>query len=155
MLAARGPELEHYNWPLDRNALYRFVVDNALTPDTIAVIGHTGGTVGNWLRIRENTRGTDLVDGAATIQVGGNYWRVLPAATLSGNSVLTLGTTNASSGDIITITRLDTGAFTYAVANGGAGAGTLVTFPVSVEAFGDFQFDGTNWSKMRAAQMLT
>ena len=148
-----GPEVEHYNVPLDMPALFRFVVGSSDTADSVAVLSHNGGTAGRWLRVRLPIKGSDLTDADATIQVGGNYWRVLPAATLSANRQLTLGTTNAAAGDQITITRQDVGAFTYAVVNGGAGAGTLVTLPVSKAAFADFYYDGTNWLLVRAATM--
>lgn len=96
---------------------------------------------------RQNAaKGADLTDAAATIVIGGGTWRVLPASTLSANRVLTLGTTGAVAGDKIEVTRLDTGAYTYAVANGGVGAGTLVTLAASKVASATFQFDGTNWA---------
>jgi len=92
------------------------------------------------LRIR------DLTDADVTIQRSQGAWRVLPAATLSADHAATLGTTGAAAGDQITITRLDATANAYAVINGGAGAGTLVTFPASKIGFGVFQYDGTNWA---------
>lgn len=90
--------------------------------------------------------GTALTDADATIQVGGGNWRVLPAATLSTNRQLTLGTTSAVAGDQIELTRLDLTANTYTIINGGAGAGTLLVFPVSKLGCAKFQFDGTNWA---------
>ncbi len=89
--------------------------------------------------------GTALTNTASqTIQVTEGQWRKL--ATLGQNGTLTLGTTGAIAGDRIEITRNSTDAFTYAVVNGGAGAGTLVTFPVSKAGSAVFQFDGTNWA---------
>ncbi|MFQ5425417.1 MAG: hypothetical protein ACE5F9_15740 [Phycisphaerae bacterium] len=148
-----GPMVEHYNVPLDMPALYRFAVGDTSTADGVAVLSHNGGTAGRWLRVRLPIKGSDLTDADATIQVGGNYWRVLPAATLSANRQLTLGTTNAAAGDIVTVTRLDMTANTYAIVNGGPAAGTLVTLAVSVKAFADLYFDGTDWLLMRAAAM--
>lgn len=91
-------------------------------------------------------KGTDLTNADATIQISAGRWRVLPAATLSANRVLTLGTTGAVAGDTFEITRLDTTAFTYAIANGGGGGGTLITFPVSKTACARCRYDGTNWA---------
>ncbi len=153
MASDRGPQVPHYNMPLNMPALYKWVPGSTATVDGVMVLGHSGGTSGRWIRARMQLQGDDLGDGNATIQVGGNLWRVLPAGTLSTNSQLTLGTTNAAEGDIITITRLDIGAYTYAVVNGGPAAGTLTTFPVSTKAFGDFYFNGTNWTPQRAAVM--
>jgi len=90
--------------------------------------------------------GASLTDAAATILVSAGKWRVLPAATLSAARVLTLGTTGAVAGDIITVTRLDVTANTYTIANGGGGGGNVVVFPVSKQSFADCYFDGTNWS---------
>lgn len=90
--------------------------------------------------------GANLTDADATIQITAGAWRKLPAATLSAGRALTLGTTGAVAGDQITVTRLDATANTYAVINGGAGAGTLLTMPASKVNFGLFQFDGTNWA---------
>lgn len=91
-------------------------------------------------------KGTNLTDASVTIQVTQGPWRALPAATLSANRSITLGTTGAFAGDKITITRLDVTAFTLAIVNGGVGAGTLITYPVSKLGSGIFQFDGTNWA---------
>lgn len=90
--------------------------------------------------------GAALTDADATIQIGEGAWRRLPAATLGATRTVTLGTTGAVAGDQITITRLDTTANTFVIVNGGAGAGTLYTFPVSVVGGAKFQFDGTNWA---------
>ncbi len=145
-----GLNLPSYVVPLDQPRLYRWAVGDLLTPDSITVLDHSGGVAGNWLEVVEDDAGAALTDANATIQVGGNRWRVLPAATLSANRILTLGTTNAQAGHTIDVTRLDAEAFTYAIANGGAGAGTLITFPVSARYWAKLQFDGTNW-KLRAA----
>lgn len=70
----------------------------------------------------------------------------LPNATLSANRTLTLDTTGTpATGEIIRVNRLDSNAFTYAIINGGPGAGTKLTFAASVRAAADFKFDGTNW----------
>lgn len=154
MTARVGPAVPHYNMPLDRGRVFRFVEASVLTADDITVITTNGqGTQGRWLLVREPTKGVDLTDTASqSITVSGDFYRRFP--TVSQTSTVTLDTTNAEAGDVITITRTDTSAFTVAVINGGPGAGTLVTFLVSVQAFGDFYFDGTNWEKQRAATML-
>lgn len=90
--------------------------------------------------------GANLADADATITKAQGSWRKLPAATLSANRAVTLGTTGANPGDQITVTRLDLTAFTLAFINGGAGAGTLYTMPVSKLGWAKFQFDGTNWA---------
>ena len=69
----------------------------------------------------------------------------MPAATLTANRTVTLGVTSAVKGDEFHITRADVGAFTLALVNGGPGAGTLLTLPVSKAGFGHFKFNGTDW----------
>jgi hypothetical protein len=94
--------------------------------------------------------GTDLTDTATqTIQISGGSWRKLPL--LGQGGALTLSAVGAAAGDQITITRSDTHAFTYDIINGGPGAGTLFTMPVSKAAFVDVQFDGTNWALKKFA----
>lgn len=149
-----NPPIAKYRIHLDKgNALYRFAPGDSLTPDDHAVITGSGGTAGNWILVRVARRGSDLTDANATIQVGGKEWRVLPAATLSANRTLTLGTTNAAAGDAIDITRLDLTANTYAIVNGGVGAGTLCTLPASQRWWIRVEFDGTNWSLCAGGQL--
>lgn len=152
--ADQGPLLEHYAIPLDQPSLYRWIVGDSSTVNGETVLGHTGGTVGRWLRVRPQLLGANLTNAPATIYAGEKAWRRLPAGTLTANRVLTLGTTGASAGDTITVTRLDVSAWTYAVVNGGAGAGTLITLPASQKWFADFYFDGTDWLLVRAGQMV-
>ncbi len=96
-------------------------------------------------------KGANLTDAAATIQWSDGLRRVLPAATLSAARILTLGVAAGADGRLpvrgvrIEITRLDVTANTYAIANGGAGAGTLKTMAVSVLGYAMAEFDGTNW----------
>lgn len=153
MAADVGPRIEHYNMPLDFPRLYKFVVGSTATADGVAVLDHNGGTAGKWLLVRTPVKGDNLTNADATIHVGGGFWRVLPASTLSDNRVLTLGTTNAAEGDVVTVTRLDAEAYTYAIANGGGGGGTLTTFASATPSWADFYYDGTNWSLMRAGEM--
>lgn len=100
-------------------------------------------------QLEDNSRGdagAALTDAPATITVAQGKWRVLPAATLTATRAFTLSTTGAVAGDQITITRLDATANTITIVNGGAGAGTIATLPVSVVGFATCQFDGTNWA---------
>lgn len=144
-----------YRIPLDLGALFRFVVGSSLPDDGWNVIVPTGGgTFGAWQRVTASDRGDDLTNADTTIQIGGKPWRVLPAATLSTDRVLTLGTVNAQDGDTFDITRLDASAFLYTIANGGPGAGTLVTLPISARSFARFQFDGANWALRDSHLML-
>lgn len=138
-----GPPIARYAIPLDFARLFRFVPGSTATADSRTVIGATGGTAGRWLLVRVNDRGADLTDANATIGVGGNFWRVLPAATLTDDRTITLATTNAAAGDVLEITRLDDTANSLAIVNGGVGAGTLVTLTAAGSA--RFAFDGTNW----------
>ena len=156
MRVRKGPLVAHYNLPLDRGEAFRFVADSILVDDGFTVIGTNGaGQAGRWLLVRQPHQGADLLDSAAqTVDVTGDFWRVLPAIPITQNIVLTLGTTNAGAGDRITITRLDVAAFTVTVDNGGTGGGTLATVPISSQAFGDFEFDGTDWLKKRSALMV-
>lgn len=153
MLADPGPQIEHYNTPLDSPVVYRWVVNDVSTADALNIIGHAGGSEGRWIRQREDIAGAALTDADVNIAIAGNRFRTLPAATLSSSRVGTLVTTGAVAGDIITITRLDTGAFTYTLANGGAGGGNVLVLPISEAWFADVYFDGTNWIAMRAGQL--
>lgn len=127
------------------NALFYWVPGDTTTADNITAISHSGGTPGRWLLTREDDAGVDLTDAAATIYVSGGKWRTLPLSTLSANRILTLGTTGAVAGDRITITRLDSEAFTYTVANGGTGGGNLAVMLASCEDQVTAQFDGVDW----------
>jgi hypothetical protein len=96
--------------------------------------------------------GTALTDTSTqTIQYSEGSWRQLP--TLGQGGTLTLGTTGAVAGNQITITRTSTSANTYAIVNGGGGAGTLLTMPVSKICTAMFQFDGTNWALRQMGQL--
>ena len=154
MQADLGPQTEHYEMPLDKPRLYRWVVGSSATADSIAVLTHNGGTSGRWLLVRDVTLGANLTNADETLTVGGNFFRVLPAATpLTASRTKTLSTTNAAAGDVIHITRLGLGAFTMLIVNGGPGAGTLFTLPVSQAWFAEAYFDGTNWAVYAAGQL--
>jgi len=144
--ADRGPSLSpKYRTHVDRPGVFRWVAGDASDDDTWTTLEPNGGTDGAWLRIESKDRGSNLTDASATIHPTGGGWRVLPAATLTANRTLTLGTTNAREGCRITVTRLDATAYTFAIVNGGSGAGTLVTMPVSSKYWAEFYFDGTDW----------
>lgn len=136
-------------------ALFRYVVGSVLGDDGRTVIVPTGGgTGGAWVRMREDDRGADLLDADATILIGGGAWRVIPAGRLTASRTLSLSTENAQPGDRITFTRLDTGAFTVTLVNGGPGAGTLATLPVSAKSFATVQLSGADWAPRKSALLL-
>lgn len=100
----------------------------------------------NSLLVGTGVNAANLTDAIQTINVGTAGHYTLPAATLTANRNKTLGTTGATTGATITIRRYDVGAFTVPVINGGGGAGTIFTFPVSVRVEASFRYDGTNWA---------
>ena len=126
--------------------VYRFALGSTDVDDDWTTIVPQGGAAGAWELMGFPDRGTNLTNASATLQPGDGSWSVLPAATLTANRTLTLGTTNAREGYTRTITRLDTTAYTYTIANGGVGGGTLTVFPRSVVGSAVFYFDGTNWT---------
>jgi len=81
--------------------------------------------------------------GAVTITAAQGGFRYVDAT--AENSTLTLGSSGAVAGSVIHIVRATAGAHTVAVANGGAGAGTLMTMTASKKAGCIVGFDGTNW----------
>lgn len=154
MEADVGPDLTHYNIPLDKPRLYRWLVGDISTADDIAVLDHNGGTPGRWILVRDDIQGTDLTDADETLAVGGNFYRQLPSTVpLTVNRIKTLSTTNAAAGDMIHVTRLGLGAFTMAIVNGGPAAGTLFTLPISQAWWAKAYFNGTNWLAHSAGQM--
>lgn len=154
--ASPGPLVEKVWMALGKlSRLYRWAYGSAATTDGVTVLAGSGGAEGRWILQRTPDKGANLTDADATIQVGEEFWRAMPVATLTANRAITLGTTNAAEGDILEITRLDVGAYTLAIINGGAGAGTLITMPVSSRYWAAFYFDGTNWSLRRGGAMAT
>ncbi len=145
-----GPWSYPYAVPADCPRIFKWAPGSTLADDgtntTAVVIAPTGtGNPGAYIALRENDQGAALTDASVTITIGFGRWRTLPVNTLSNNRILTLGTTNAAAGDWIEVTRLDVNSYTYAIANGGIGGGTLVTMPVASRAFAKLYFDGTNW----------
>lgn len=147
-----GPHIPHYNSPLDFPFLYEWIPGNTATADNVAVLSHNGGTVGRWHLVRANVLGANLTDANENLTVGGNFFRVLPAATLTASRTKTAQTTNAAAGDVIHVLRLDTTANTLIIANGGLGGGTIYTLPASQSWWAKIYFDGTNWIAHSAGQ---
>jgi hypothetical protein len=119
----------------------------------VNIINPSGGGSGRWKIVNPTTRGTNLADADAAIDVSDGGWFVLPDSTLGGNRTLTIDDTYATIGARMTITRLDVEAYTYQIDNGGGGGGTIVTMPISDQAFLDVEFDGTDWILKRYSQI--
>lgn len=154
--AVPGLMVAHYAFILATGRVYRWLPASPLTHDGRTVItSSVGGSAGAWIAVRSPDEGEDLEDGNATITVGDGAWRTLPASTLTASATLTLSTTAATAGDTIEITRHDVGAYTYAIVNGGTGAGTLATMPVSARSHVTAYFDGANWLHRRSGLLLT
>ncbi len=150
-----GPALPEYVFPLDLGRVFRWSPDTNLDDDARTTLEASGGFPGVYIEVRAPDLGADLTSSASqTLTVGGGAWRRIPAATLSANVTLTLSTTNARSGDSISVTREDTGAFTVAFVNDGPALGTLVTMPVSAKSFVKVYFDGTDWVRRESHLMF-
>ncbi len=155
-----GQRVPHYAIPLDLPRLFKWEPGDADYADGWAVHGHSGGYAGRWHLVREDDRGDDLTDAAATIYLSGKPIRYLPISTLSVNRILTISEkadsdSNAAdcvAGDRLTITRLDVEAFTLQI-DDNASSTTLITLPASEAWFVDLRFDGTNWALLRAGKM--
>lgn len=148
-----GPFLTRYRVHADKPGLFEWEANSAAAGDDWAALEASGGAAGAWRRLGFPDRGDDLADSSVTITVADGWWRVLPAATLSANRTITLGTTTALEGYCLELTRLDVEAYTLAVVNGGSGAGTLLTMPVSSRYWARFYFDGTDWVLRAAGAM--
>jgi hypothetical protein len=93
--------------------------------------------------------GSNITDASATINPGSAAASayLAAAATFTANRSTTVGTTGAFAGLTVTFFRYDLTAHTWALINGGPGAGTLFTFasgPVAPQAV-TVTFDGTDW----------
>lgn len=153
--AIRAPlTSERYAFVASLDALFSWSPLSNATADDVNVIAPTAAGTGRWVRVVANNAGTALADADASIAVADGRKRTIPAATLSASRTITLATTNALAGDIIEITRLDTTANTVAIVNGGPGAGTIATMPVSARSFIACRFDGANWNHLRSGLML-
>ena len=154
MEADLRPMVTHYNTPLDTPQLYQWLVGDTSTVDNLTDLGHQRGTAGRWKLVRTPVLGADLTDADESLTVGGNFFRVLPAATpLTASRAKTLSTTNAASGDMIHILRLGLGAFTMTIVNGGPAAGTLFTLPSGQSWWAKAYFNGTDWVVHSAGQL--
>lgn len=134
--------------------VFSWALGDTTTADNVNVIAPTSGGIGRWKKARADHLGANLTNADATIYVSGNAIRILPAATLTANHVLTLGTTGAIEGDEILVVRNDAEAFTYTIANGGAGGGNVAVMPVSQRAWCRARYDGTNWIHLGSAIAL-
>jgi len=116
--------------------------------DGATCIETSGGQVGRFLRERCPDRGADLANADATIYPSGKRWRVLPAATLSANRVLTLGaassTQSVEEGDWILFTREDVSAFTVTIRN--IALTTLAVMPASQRSWCLVQMGASDWA---------
>lgn len=145
-----GPSTARYAICLDGpQEPYQYAVGATDADDDWSTIVPQGGTAGAWKKLAFPVRGADLPNSDTTIQPADKDWAVLPAATLTGNHSVTLGTENARADYEHTITRRDSSAYTYAVVNGGEDGGTIFTFTSVGGA--TFAFDGTNWGLKLAA----
>ena len=102
----------------------------------------------------------NLTDASPTVNPGTDAASqyTLPAATLSVNRTLTLGTTGSPPTNLVVqVIRRDLTAHTFAIVNGGTGAGTMLTFasaPASAQG-ASFYFDGTNWNLLNFFYVAT
>jgi hypothetical protein len=77
--------------------------------------------------------------------VNAGFWYVLPSGTLSADRTITLGTTGANAGAVLTIVSEDATAHQHIIVNGGGAGGTLYTRPVSKRQQYSFRYDGADW----------
>lgn len=155
LAADPGPRTDtRFAHVLSVGAVFSWSIFSSETDDGENVIAPTGGGVGRWIRSRSVDRGDDLTNASATIAISGGRWRVLPAATLSADRVLTIDDLGAVAGDEILVTRNDATAYKLTLNNGGAGAGTIAVMPAGLRAWCLTRFDGTNWIHAASALAL-
>lgn len=154
MAADLGPDVTHYNTPLDTPRLYRWLVGDSSTVDGLTILGHQGGTVGRWKLVRDDVLGADLTDADETLSVGGNFFRTLQTAVpLNAAREKTLSVTNAEAGDVMHILRLGLGAFTLSIVNAGPAANTIFVLPSGQSWWAKSYFNGTDWVAHSAGQL--
>ncbi len=153
MRSSPGPIAEEYALPLDLPQPFRFAVGSTLVDDGRAVLGCSDSS-GAWLRVYDADKGADITAATTTLAVGDGAWRAIPVAALVANLQLTLSTTNARKGATLEVVRLDVGAWTVPITNGGAGAGLLTTLPLSARSFAVFYFNGVDWEPRRSGLLL-
>jgi hypothetical protein len=106
----------------------------------------TGITSINGATVAAPVEGTALTDADQTLTIGGGSdYTQSTALTASRTKTLSVSGTPPTTGEVITIKRLTTAAFTMPIVNGGGGGGTLYTFPSGEKRVADFRYDGTNW----------
>lgn len=153
-----GPALIEYVYLLDLGEVFRWSPGADLIDDGANAINASGGFPGAYVRVRRAVAGSIganiTADAAQTLLTSEGELRRIPVATLTQNVALTLGTTNAAAPDIIEVSRFDVGAFTVTIVNGGPGAGTLVTLPVSQRSNAVCQFNGTDFILRRSGPMI-
>jgi hypothetical protein len=114
---------------------------------TLALVATlTGITSINGSVVAAPVQGTAITTTATITVAGGNNYDVTAAG---GAYAITLGTTSAIVGEIITLRTTNALANAVTVTNGGAGGGNIGpasgTMQASVKGVYDFRFDGTNW----------
>ncbi len=151
LAAQRGyARSRHWAYVVDNGLMYRWVADDTTATNGLTVIGHTGGDAGRWHAIFGDTAASAALGNAdATLSIGSGTIFTMPASTLSDDRTLTLSPTGVPVGAVVTIVRNDLSIYTIAVVNGGAGGGTIFTFPAGNTGSADFRFDGTNFSRLR------
>jgi hypothetical protein len=156
-LAARPGPLgdTRYAFVVDKGAAYKWIAGSALTADGFNIVDVYGGGIGQWLRVVENDRGADLTNADASIAVFAGCWRVLPVATLTAHRVVAILKDGALPGDIVTITRLDTSAFTLTVRTMIGLVPDDVVMPGGAPMFVDKEYDGVNWVTRRVGSPVT
>ncbi len=142
--------LTAHDWRLNSALILQL---NPTTLDFTSTVSLTNLPGINGAKVAAPVEGTALTDADQTLTVaGGNDYTQSTALTASRTK--TLGTTGSpETGEIITIKRFTTAAFTMPVVNGGAGAGTLYTFPSGGKRVADFRYDGTNWVFLGAKRL--
>jgi len=149
----RGQPAPRYALPLDRPSVYQWVPGSTESSNGSTILGAAGGYGGAWLEVRRPDKGVDLDDADADVGIADGGWRIVPDSTLGDNRTLTLVTDGAASGDTITITRLDSEAFTLTVSNDGTSGGDLFVLPASERWWCLAYFDGTDWLARAAGKL--
>jgi len=165
-LSARpGPIVPHYAITLDApNLLRQWVPGDASYADGYYILNHVGGNAGRWVPVEQDDAGDNLANEDATIRADKKLVRFLPANTLTANRQLTIGAYTADAPNValvqngtkLTITRLDTEAYTYEIFSEVAPSGpsvSLITLPASKAWFVDLRFQDTQWHLLRAGSM--
>lgn len=126
--ASPGPATSRYALPLDYPGVYQWKIKTPDTADGALVLGHTGGTVGQW----EQVWGPDVaVSGSPSAAVAAPY---VPKIMMLGDSV-TLGSTTAGfRQDLYRILRANRRSFKF--------IGTLQDGHPGIFTLGDWHHEG-------------